>query len=89
MTDETDGLETEPAREGASVCSYCGRPFADERLLALHRGQTHRGELGDNERAAFEDAYADEQAEIREFRLKALGALVLLYFGFLIVYAIV
>ena len=52
-------------------------------------GHEHRDELDDDRLAAFEEAYEAEQDEIRLFRLKALGALVLLYFGFLMVYAVV
>jgi hypothetical protein len=73
----------------AAACPYCGAPFADEELLALHCGHEHREDLTDAEREAFDDAYEAEQAEIRRFRLKALGGLVLLYFGFLMVYAVV
>ncbi|WP_340098296.1 C2H2-type zinc finger protein [Salinibaculum salinum] len=73
----------------AAVCEHCGAPFADEELLALHLGHEHPDALTDDQREAFEDAYANEQAEIRRFRLKALGVLVLLYFLFLMVYAVV
>ena len=82
-------IEYEDPDDDAAVCAYCGRPFADERLRALHHGQAHLDRLTDRERDAFEAAYGDEQAEIRRFRLKALGGLVLLYFGFLMVYAVV
>jgi 5-methylcytosine-specific restriction endonuclease McrA len=75
--------------DGARECAYCGRPFTDETLLALHRGHTHPGELSAAERMAFEDAYEAEEREIREFRLKAIGLLVVLYFGFLVVYAVI
>ena len=73
----------------ARECEYCGAVFADDELLALHRGHDHADRLTDDQQAAFEDAYEEEQGEIRRFRLKALGALVLLYFGFLMVYAVV
>lgn len=75
--------------EDSPVCEYCGAPFATPDLLALHRGHEHGDQLDDAEREAFESAYESEQADIRLFRLKALGALVLLYFGFLMVYAVV
>jgi len=73
----------------ATVCSYCGRPFPDEELLALHHGTRHDEQLTEAEREAYETAYEDEQTAIRLFRLKALGGLVLVYFGFLMVYAAV
>ncbi|SFS08845.1 hypothetical protein SAMN05216559_3528 [Halomicrobium zhouii] len=70
-------------------CEHCGRPFARESWLALHRGQSHPGDLDDDEIAAFREAHADEEADLRRFRLKALGTLVLLYFALLMVYAVV
>jgi len=70
-------------------CEYCGRPFARESWLALHRGQSHPGNLDDEQIASFREAHADEEADLRRFRLKALGTLVLLYFALLMVYAVV
>lgn len=81
-------IDYEDSSDGI-VCEYCGAPFADDDLLALHRGHEHAEAIDEDEREAFEDAYGAEQDEIRRFRLKALGALVLLYFGFLMVYAVV
>ncbi len=72
-----------------AVCEYCGRPFPDDDLLALHRGTRHFEQLPDDQQAAYEAAYADEQESVRLFRLKALGGLILVYFGFLMVYAVV
>jgi hypothetical protein len=70
-------------------CEHCGRPFARESWLALHRGQAHPGALDDEEIASFREAHADEEADMRRFRLKALGTLVLVYFALLMVYAVV
>jgi len=70
-------------------CRYCGRPLPGEQLLALHHGVDHPDRLTDEERAAFEDAYEDESDDLRQFRIAALGLLVLLYFGLLILYALV
>jgi hypothetical protein len=70
-------------------CDYCERPFARESYLTLHHGLAHDGVLTDEEREAFEAAYAEEQASLRRFRIVALGLLVLLYFGFLFVFAVV
>jgi hypothetical protein len=75
--------ETTPAR-----CRVCDRTFPSARLLALHRGVRHPNELDEEEVAAYREAYADEQSELRSIRLRALGALVLLYFGFLFLFAI-
>jgi hypothetical protein len=81
-------LDYERTDDGVG-CEYCGALFAAPELLALHRGHEHGERLDESEREAFEAAYEAEQADIRRFRLKALGALVLLYFGFLMVYAVV
>lgn len=90
MTDDGEsGLVCDGPDGDAVVCDRCGRPFASQRLLELHRGQAHAGDLTHEERAAFETAYDDEQEDIRRFRLKALGSLVVIYFGFLMIYAVV
>lgn len=84
-----DGPADPSASDGeAYVCDYCGRPFAREEWLALHRGLDHEDRITPAEREAFEAAYEDEEADLRMFRLQALGALVLIYFFFLIVYGL-
>ncbi|WP_436347843.1 DUF7410 domain-containing protein [Natronorubrum sp. FCH18a] len=75
--------------EPAARCPYCHQPFHEARFETLHRGLEHPSELSDRERAAFERAYADEGADIRRFRLQALGALLLVYFCLLFLYAVV
>jgi len=82
---EYDAPEDEPAYD----CRYCGRPFAREEWLALHRGLAHPGELDDEEVAAFRAAHEREEESLGTFRLQALGALVLLYFCLLMIYALV
>ena len=77
------------APDQPAVCEHCGDCFADERLLALHRGQSHRGRLDEAEIDAYREARADERDDVRLFRLKALAALLALYFGFIYVYAFV
>lgn len=69
-------------------CEYCDRPFADEKLLALHRGFEHHDRIGDDELTAFESAYGSETDELRHYQILAIGTLVVLYFGLLIVYAL-
>jgi hypothetical protein len=54
----------------------------------LHKGLEHHQRLDDSEQEAFEAAFADEEDELRFLRLKALGMLVIVYFGFLFLYAI-
>lgn len=68
-------------------CPYCDRRFAREAYRDLHRGQEHGERLDEAERAAYEAAHDAEAEEIRMFRLKALAVLVVVYFGFLMVYA--
>lgn len=69
-------------------CQYCGRRFAESDLLALHRGFEHPVDLGEAEREAFEAAYDAEEDELRLFRLKALLALMVLYFLLLFAYSV-
>jgi hypothetical protein len=84
---ETDA-PSDPAGTGETFdCPYCDRRFAREAWRDLHRGQEHGARLDDTERAAYEAAHDAEAEEIRLFRLKALAVLVLVYFGFLMVYA--
>lgn len=95
MTDEdttVDRLTTEydvPDDATTHECRYCARPFAREEWLALHRGLDHPGELDDAEIDAFREAHAEEEEELGSFRLRALGALVLIYFCLLMIYALV
>jgi len=84
-----DGEFAPPADADAAECGYCGRPFPDGELLALHRGHAHPDRLTGKEREAFEAAYETETAAMRRFQLKAAGAVILLYFLLLMVYALV
>lgn len=87
--DAEKGVAPADAPADAPRCSYCGEPFPDERLRTLHRGLEHYEELDDAEREAYEEAYLEENEDLRSFRLRALAALVVLYFGFLMIYAVV
>ncbi|MXR43100.1 DNA-binding protein [Halobaculum sp. WSA2] len=69
-------------------CDYCRHPFPTTDRLVLHKGIEHPQQLNDSEEKAFFSAQADEEDELRTLRLKALGGLVLLYFGLLFMYAI-
>lgn len=83
-------VETDVPPDGAvHRCHYCERPFAEESYLVLHHGLEHADELTEEEREAFRTAYEEEEADLRRFRLVALGLLVALYFGFLFVFAVV
>lgn len=75
--------------DSATRCPYCDRRFATEDRLALHGGIDHADRLDEAERAAYESAAEAEAATIRRFKLTVVLALVVIYFGFLFVYAIV
>jgi hypothetical protein len=85
MTEDYDVPEDETAYE----CGYCGRPFAREEWLALHRGLDHPAQLDDEQVAAFRAAHDAEESALGNFRLRALGALVIIYFCLLMIYALV
>ena len=87
MSDDAAGTAPDGTTAGTFDCPYCGRRFAREGYRDLHLGQVHADRLDAAERAAYEEARDAEAEEIRMFRLKALAVLVLVYFGFLIVYA--
>lgn len=70
-------------------CSYCSRPFGDEERLALHRGLEHPDRIDAGEQTAFEAAYEDETETLRRYQIIAIGAIVLLYFSLLIIYALI
>lgn len=69
-------------------CTYCGRTFATEDLLALHYGHQHENQLNTEEWTAYNAAYEAEADALRLYRLKAVGMIVVLYFSFLFAYAI-
>ncbi|MFC6732279.1 MULTISPECIES: C2H2-type zinc finger protein [unclassified Haladaptatus] len=74
--------------EAPTSCPYCDQRFAREQWQALHLGLEHDGKLTPAEREAVETARDEEEADLRTFRLKALAALVFLYFGFLFAYSL-
>ncbi|WP_336024921.1 DNA-binding protein [Halobellus salinisoli] len=84
-THSTETVADRPERADYA-CEDCGRRFYTEDLLNLHRGVTHPSALDEAERDAYREVYAAEERAIRSFRLRALGILVLLYFGFLFLY---
>lgn len=77
-----------PTGETPERCRYCRAPLPDEETRTLHVGLEHPNEMSDAEREAFRERYAAEDDRLRSFQLRALLALVLLYFGFLFAYAL-
>ena len=81
--------ETEiPNGDDPTVCPYCSFPLPDDEQLVLHVGLRHYGECTEEEKEAFRNGYVEEEKALNRFRIIALGGLVLLYFGFLIIYAL-
>lgn len=70
------------------VCQRCGEAYPTERLLVLHGGARHPDDLDAAEVEAYREAYYEEERELKSFRIRALGVLVALYFGFLILFII-
>ena len=83
-----EGTTIPRSESPASRCDYCGHPFPTTDRLVLHKGLEHPQQLDADEEDTFLSARSDEEDELRTLRLKALGALVLLYFGLLFMYAI-
>lgn len=73
----------------AGRCVYCGHPFPTTDRLVLHKGVEHLHRLDREEEEAYLAALSVEEDELRTLLLKAIGALVLLYFSLLFMYAIV
>ncbi|KAB1191195.1 MULTISPECIES: DNA-binding protein [Haloferax] len=74
------------AKQDRHVCERCGEAYPAERLLVLHRGVRHPDDLDAGEVEAYREAYYEEERELKSFRIRALGVLVALYFGFLILF---
>lgn len=79
---------TPPGDTPVARCEYCEQPFPSTDRLDLHRGLEHAESLTESEHERFVAAHAAEEDELRLLRLKALSMLVIVYFGFLFLYAI-
>ena len=77
-----------PAGATPLVCPHCGLELPDEKQYQLHLGLEHYERLDEGDREAFRERYRAEERELNRFRIVALGGLVVLYFGFLVVYAL-
>lgn len=72
-----------------ATCPTCDREFASSRLRTLHRGEAHPDHLDDEGWNAVVAAREAEAADLRRLRLRMGLALVCLYFGFVVLYALV
>ncbi|ERH07907.1 MAG: hypothetical protein J07HN4v3_00271 [Halonotius sp. J07HN4] len=72
----------------SQVCPYCGFALPAGDQYRLHLGLAHYGQLDETDQQAFREAYSDEAESLTRFRIIALGGLVGLYFGFLLIYAV-
>ncbi|WP_135826703.1 C2H2-type zinc finger protein [Halorussus ruber] len=89
MSEITPAYDTDvPPDESPVECPYCERPLESAELLVLHEGIEHWERLDDDRREEFRETYQDESDDLRTFRLKMLGLLVVVYFAFLFVYSI-
>jgi len=75
--------------EACETCLYCGREFPNQNILAHHKGRAHADNLSEREQDSVRDALEQETTQLRMYQLQALILLILLYFGFLLVYAVV
>jgi len=77
--------------DGATAyrCPYCDRPFRREEQRTLHIGLSHYDRMTEAEEAAFREVYSAEDETLGLYRLKLVGGLVLVYFGMLLLYAVV
>jgi hypothetical protein len=87
-----DGADDAAGADGAEdaeyVCGDCGRAFYTEDLRVLHRGVRHPETIDPAAQEAYREAYREEERAIRSFRIRALGVLVVLYFGLLFLYVV-
>lgn len=72
----------------AYMCQYCEHPYPERERLVLHKGLEHPAKLDEEEKKAFQQAYEEEAERLQSFRLKGMIVIVLIYFTFLIMYAI-
>lgn len=87
--DTQTGVATDvPPGDALERCPYCGRPLRSEHLLALHVGEAHPGHT-DGEAAAYAEAREAEDDELFVYHMKAIGAIVLLFFAVAYTYVFV
>jgi hypothetical protein len=77
-----------PDDETPQVCPYCGFKLPTDDQYRLHLGLNHYAQLDQADQQAFRESYRQEADALTRFRIIALGGLVMLYFGFLLIYAL-
>lgn len=75
--------------KACETCPYCDRKFPNQEILVHHKGRTHADDISEREQDSVRDALEQETTQLRMYQLQALILLILLYFGFLLVYAVV
>lgn len=91
MTDQTSSSITHSTVDTSDppyLCKTCNRRFKTQALLIHHCGVRHPDTLDEGEKEQLSELYQEEEAQLRRFRIIALGGIVLLYFGFFFMYAI-
>lgn len=79
----------DPATKAYETCPYCDRKFPNQEILTHHKGRAHTDDLSEREQNSFRNALDQEAKQLRIYQLQALILLILLYFGFLLIYAVV
>jgi len=82
------GEESDADGTAPFACPYCDREFARADYRDLHLGLEHADALSPAERSAYETARDAEEEALTLFRYKAVGLLIVIYFGFLMLYAV-
>lgn len=75
--------------ETRETCPYCDREFPNQDILTHHKRRVHADALSEREQDLVDDALKQETTQLRIYQLQALILLILFYFGFLLVYAVV
>lgn len=71
----------------AEYCPHCGRPLADEQLLALHVGEEHSDAMSEADITGYEAAREQEDDDLFVFHIKVMAAITLVTFVFIYTYA--
>lgn len=75
--------------DDAERCPHCGRPFRNEHLLWLHRGEQHFDALDDDERETYAEVDDEEDDQLFIFHIKVMAAITLVTFVFIYTYSFI